>query len=329
MRKKRSMTTALLCLVFFMGLSLLLYPAVSNAWNRRHQTRAIVDYERGLGSLTPADYDALFARAEEYNRALRELKFPFTEYDVVAGYEEALNVLGNGIMGYITIPKLQTELPIYHGTSDGVLSAAVGHLEGSSLPVGGGSTHCVLSAHSGLPSAKLFTDLDTLEPGDVFSLSVLDRVLVYEVDRIQVVEPKQVEALYVQAGKDYCTLVTCTPYGVNSHRLLVRGHRVEPTERSQPIPYTGDDAPVALLGAMFIICGAGIAGIRKRGDEGYESSQADFAPAAGAGGDYSRLIGASAGGGCRGYGGRGGADDPVSSRRGIGSGRGVSVIQGS
>lgn len=270
MGKKRHMTTALLCLVFLMGLSLLLYPVVSNAWNRRHQTHAIVDYDRALRELEPADYAALFARAEAYNRALLTLRFPFTEYDAVEGYEEALNVVGNGIMGYITIPKLQTELPIYHGTSDGVLSGAVGHLEGSSLPVGGESTHCVLSAHSGLPSAKLFTDLDALAEGDVFVLSVLDRELMYEVDQILVVEPERVEALYVQAGEDYCTLVTCTPYGVNSHRLLVRGHRVEAAEEDRAIPYTGDDASPEVWAAVFGLSAAGFMIIRRGGCMGYE-----------------------------------------------------------
>lgn len=258
MGKKRDLTTAALLLVLGMGLSLLLYPAVSECWNRRHQTQAIVAYDKALRELSEADYQALFAAGEAYNRALQELRFPFTEYDRVTGYEETLNVLGNGIMGYITIPKLQTELAIYHGTSDGVLSGAVGHLEGSSLPVGGAGTHCVLSGHTGLPSAKLFTDLDTLGIGDVFVLTVLDRELVYEVDQILVVEPGEVEALYVSEGEDLCTLVTCTPYGVNSHRLLVRGHRVEAAGQERVIPYTGDDAPLWEQIARFILCGAGL-----------------------------------------------------------------------
>lgn len=258
MGKKRNRTTAVLLLVFGMGLSLLLYPTVSELWNRHHQTHAIVAYDRAINGLGEEDYRAMLAAAEAYNESLLALRFPFGEYEQLAGYEEALNVLGDGILGYISIPRLQTELPVYHGTTDGVLSGAVGHLEGSSLPVGGASTHAVLSGHSGLPSAKLFTDLDTLAEGDVFILTVLGRELLYEVDQISVVEPEEIEELYIREGEDLCTLVTCTPYGVNSHRLLVRGHRVWPETPQREIPRTGDGTPLLRSGLAAFFCAGGL-----------------------------------------------------------------------
>lgn len=212
--------------IFLLGLSLMLYPTVSNWWNSLHASAVIVDYEAARKNLTETDYAALFAAAEDYNRRIAEIDFPLMYFDQVAGYEEALNV-DSGVMGYIAIPKLHIKLPILHGTSEGVLQKAVGHLQGTSLPIGGAGNHCVLSAHRGLPSARLFTDLDQLKAGDRFTLTVLNRVLIYEVDQILTVEPQEVEALYPVEEADYCTLVTCTPYGVNSHRLLVRGKRVE------------------------------------------------------------------------------------------------------
>lgn len=239
---KKHVSTLLLILIFFIGLSLLLYPSVSDYWNSLHQTRVIEDYDAVLKELTPADYSAFFAAAETYNRMLREVEFPLMYHEEVAGYEEMLNIGGNGIMGYISIPKIDVELPVYHGTSEGVLQEAVGHLEGTSLPVGGESSHCVLSAHRGLPSARLFTDLDKMELGDTFTLTVLDRLLTYQVDQILIVEPREVEALYVTEGEDYCTLVTCTPYGVNSHRMLVRGSRIENGEQPVVVQITADAA---------------------------------------------------------------------------------------
>lgn len=233
---KKALPTIILISVFLVGLSLLLYPAVSDWWNSLHASRAIVDYDAARESLTDADYSALFQAAEDYNRQLRAIDFPLMYHDRVAGYEEALDVDGSGIMGYITIPKIQVQLPIYHGTSEGVLQKGVGHLTGSSLPIGGMGNHAVLSAHRGLPSAKLFTDLDQMQVGDRFVLNVLDRELIYEVDRILTVEPQDVEALYPIEGEDHCTLVTCTPYGVNSHRLLVRGRRVTAEEAPAVIP---------------------------------------------------------------------------------------------
>lgn len=224
---KKVLPTIILISFFLIGLSLMLYPTVSNWWNSLHASRAIVDYDAARNNLTKEDYSALFEMAEVYNRQISEIDFPLMYHDRIPGYEQTLNVDGSGIMGYITIQKIQVRLPIYHGTSEGVLQKGVGHLAGSSLPIGGEGNHAVLSAHRGLPSAKLFTDLDQMKIGDRFTLTVLDRELTYEVDQILTVEPQEVEELYPVAGEDYCTLITCTPYGVNSHRLLVRGHDVE------------------------------------------------------------------------------------------------------
>lgn len=233
MRKKRNLSTLILVLIFLVGVAVLLYPTVSDWWNDRVQTQAIVDYESVLAGLDEADYKDEFERADTYNAALAELAAPLTDYGQAEGYEEALNVAGNGMIGYLTVPRLGLELPIYHGTDSSVLNVAVGHLEGSSLPVGGEGTHCVLSAHRGLPSAKLFSDLDKLSEGDIFTITVLDRLLTYEVDQIRIVEPKDVGELAIRVGKDYCTLVTCTPYGINTHRLLVRGHRTDNAEEDE------------------------------------------------------------------------------------------------
>lgn len=236
---KKRISTGIM--IFVIGLSLLLYPGVSNFWNSIHQTYAIVDYEASLEGLSPTDYTAYWEAAEDYNRELAGLEEPLKNYDQIEGYKALLNVRNNGMMGYITIPDLNVELPIYHGTSESVLSKAAGHLEGSSLPVGGENTHCVISAHRGLPSAKLFTNLDQVEVGDSFSMKILDRTLAYEVFEISVVKPDEIEKLGIEAGKDLCTLVTCTPYGINSHRLLVHGKRTEAAlEREvQPMIETG------------------------------------------------------------------------------------------
>ena len=228
---KKHLSTLLLVAVFLLGVCIMLYPTASDYWNSLHQTRAIGAYEDALAGMTRRDYDAAFQQAEDYNRALAALDAPMSEYqslsDAGMDYEEILNINGVGIMGYIDIDAIGVELPIYHGTSPDVLNVAVGHLEGSSLPIGGEGSHCVLSAHRGLPSARLFTDLDQLQEGDTFTITVLDRLLTYEIDQILIVEPEQVDALAITPGEDYCTLVTCTPYGINTHRLLVRGKRVE------------------------------------------------------------------------------------------------------
>lgn len=226
---KKRISTGIMIMIFMIGLSLLLYPGVSNFWNSIHQTYAIVDYEASLEGLSPTDYTVYWEAAEDYNRELAGLEEPLKNYDQIDGYKAVLNVRNNGMIGYITIPDLNVELPIYHGTSESVLSKAAGHLEGSSLPVGGENTHCVISAHRGLPSAKLFTNLDQMEVGNRFSMKILDRTLTYEVFEISVVKPDEIERLGIEEGKDLCTLVTCTPYGINSHRLLVHGKRIKET----------------------------------------------------------------------------------------------------
>ena len=225
-KKNNNWTTVFLVLLLLAGVSLLLYPSLSDYWNSMHQTRAIASYAETVSQLDTAQYDEMWKAAQDYNRSLaqRETAFALTD-EQKAAYESLLDVSGLGVMGYIEIPEIDCSLPIYHGTEESVLQVAVGHLEWSNLPVGGEGTHCVLSGHRGLPSAKLFTNLDKLAIGDTFLLRVLDEVLTYEVDQILIVEPEQVDALGIVPGEDYCTLVTCTPYGINTHRLPVRGHR--------------------------------------------------------------------------------------------------------
>lgn len=231
MKKKSRFMTIFLVIILLAGLSLLLYPTVSDYWNSLHQSRAIASYEKEVANMDEDKYKEMLDDARAYNAKLAErgTSFSLTE-EQKNEYESMLDITGTGIMGYVEIPSIQCSLPIYHGTQESVLQIAIGHLEWSSLPVGGESTHCVISGHRGLPSARLFTDLDKLREGDLFMLCVLDEVLTYEVDQILIVEPKDTDALYIEEGKDYCTLVTCTPYGVNSHRLLVRGHRIENPE---------------------------------------------------------------------------------------------------
>jgi len=239
MRKHAS--TIALILILVVGLSLMLYPSFSNRWNEAHQSRAIANYSQEVAKLDDNRYGELWQQAQAYNRSLvgRENAYLLDD-DQREEYERLLDVSGMGIMGYIEIPSINVSLPIYHGTEDSVLQVAVGHLEWTSLPVGGESTHCVLSGHRGLPSARLFTDLDRLVVGDRFRLGVLDQVLTYEVDQILIVEPRDTEALLIEEGKDLCTLVTCTPYGINTHRLLVRGHRVETEKDAKNVRVTSD-----------------------------------------------------------------------------------------
>ena len=225
--------TVLLLIFFFIGLSVLLYPSISSYWNAKTQSEAIVDYEAMLANFKPEDFTAMFEAAETYNQNLADLSHPMKQYSALSkDYLATLDITGNGMMGYISIPKINQELPIYHGTSDAVLANAVGHLEGSSLPIGSEGTHCVVSAHRGLPSAVLFTHLDRLEKGDTFSLTILDRTIIYEVDQIRIVEPNDTSLLQIEQGKAYCTLLTCTPYGINTQRLLVRGHQVDTSQKS-------------------------------------------------------------------------------------------------
>ena len=240
-KKKGNFTTLLLILVLLAGLSLLLYPSVSDYWNSFHQTRAIATYAEEVANLNQDQYDEIWAAAESYNASLTDRVNAYLLSDAQKEeYQQLLNVSGLGVMGYIEIPSIDCSLPIYHGTEESVLQIAVGHLDWSSLPVGGESTHCVLSGHRGLPSAKLFTNLDKLREGDIFLLRILDEVLTYEVDQILIVEPQEVGALQIVEGQDYCTLVTCTPYGINTHRLLVRGHRIDNVEEAKTVRVTAD-----------------------------------------------------------------------------------------
>ena len=261
-KKKGNFTTILLVLILLAGLSLLLYPTVSDYWNSFHQSRVIATYAEQVAGLEEESCEQLRDEAAAYNRALigKSERYFMTEAEREA-YESLLNVSGNGIIGYIEIPEIKCSLPIYHGTDPSVLQIAVGHIEGSSLPVGGEGTHCVLSGHRGLPSARLFTDLDQLEEGDIFMLRVLDETLTYEVDQIRIVLPTELSDLGIEAGKDYCTLVTCTPYGINTHRLLVRGHRIENVEAATAVYVTADAiqiepllvAPIVAIPILFVL----------------------------------------------------------------------------
>ena len=237
---KKNKSTIILILVFFVGLSVMLYPTLSDYVNQRHQSRAVATYAADVDKLTNADYSAYFDAADAFNAQIAADPDALFHADRFTSYNATLDVTGTGIMGYITIEKIGVELPIYHGTGDSVLQVAAGHLEGTSLPVGGGSTHAVISAHRGLPSAKLFTNLDQLEVGDTFTITVLDRVLTYEVDQISIVLPTETDNLKVTEGRDYVTLMTCTPYGINSHRLLVRGRRIETPDKLKHIRVTSE-----------------------------------------------------------------------------------------
>ena len=238
---RNKLFTVLLIVIFLAGLSLLLYPSVSDYWNSFHQSRAIVQYAEQVSLLDEDQYEELWTSATDYNASLLERANSYILSDTQKEqYEELLNVSGIGVMGYIEIPSIDCSLPIYHGTEESVLQTAIGHLEWTSLPVGGESTHCVLSGHRGLPSAKLVTNLDKLVEGDVFMLRILDEVLTYEVDQILIVEPQETAELQIVEGQDYCTLVTCTPYGINTHRLLVRGHRIDNMEEAKTVHVTAD-----------------------------------------------------------------------------------------
>lgn len=259
--KKQTLSTLALVLVLLVGLSLLLYPAVSAWWNSMHQSRAIAEYSAHVRQLDPAAYEQMWQDAEAYNKALADNpdRFTMTEEERAA-YEKLLDVDGTGVMGSVEIPAINCTLPIYHGTDAGALQAGTGHLEGSSLPTGGAGTHCVLSSHRGLPSATLFTNLDKIQLGDTFTLTVLDRTLTYQVDQIIVVEPYDMDALAIDPVQDYCTLVTCTPYGINTHRLLVRGHRVENQAEAQAVRVTADAMQIEpvivapMVAAPMLLC---------------------------------------------------------------------------
>lgn len=240
-KKTGSPITLLLILILLAGISLLLYPTVSDYWNSFHQSRAIASYAEQVANIDDAQYEELWDAARDYNQSLLHRPNDFILSDEQQEiYKSLLDIGGNGIMGYIEIPKIDVMLPIYHGTKESVLQIAVGHLDWTSLPVGGAGSHCVLSGHRGLPSARLFTDLDKLKVGDVFMLHVLNEVLTYEIDQILIVEPQDTDPLLIEPGKDLCTMITCTPYGINSHRMLVRGHRIESQEEPKDIRITAD-----------------------------------------------------------------------------------------
>lgn len=228
MRNKSSLyTTIFFTIVLLVGLSVMLYPIVSNWWNERVQSHAVASYNDAIVQMDEDKTEELLDAAYAYNRKIANLNAPFSDYVKIAGYDEILDVSGTGIMGYITIPAIGVELPIYHGTSEAVLNVAAGHLQGSAIPVGGENTHAVISAHRGLPSAKLFTDLDKMVVGDVFTITILDEVYTYQVEEILIVQPYEMNRLAIIPDRDYVTLMTCTPYGVNTHRLLLRSKRIE------------------------------------------------------------------------------------------------------
>ncbi len=260
--KNNNSTTVILIIVFFVGLSLLLYPSVSDYWNSLHQSRAVAEYAEVVANLDAEKYDEMLLLAQDYNTRLsqKENRYRITEEDR-AEYTSLLNLSGNGIMGYIEIPAIGVSLPVYHGVEDSVLQIAIGHIEWSSLPIGGIGTHSVVSGHRGLPSAKLFTNLDRLVVGDTFVIRVLDETYTYEVDQINVVLPEDLTHLQFDPEEDLCTLVTCTPYGVNSHRMLVRGHRIENAEEAEAIRVTADAiqidplmmAPLVAAPMLFVL----------------------------------------------------------------------------
>ena len=254
---KEQKVNIILCLVILIGVGLLSYPTVSDWWNRFHQTRAVASYAAAVSQMKTEDYDRLFAEADDYNRKLAGtgMKWSMTDEEIQE-YNSILDISENGIMGYIDIPRIRQTLPIYHGTDDAVLQVAIGHLAGTSLPVGGDSTHCVVSGHRGLPSARLFTDLDRLTVGDIWTMTVLNRTVTYEVDQIRIVEPEDLSELQIVQGRDYCTLLTCTPYGINSHRLLVRGHRIANLDGDANVTADAmqvDQTLVAIVVAIIIL----------------------------------------------------------------------------
>lgn len=265
-KKQSGITTAALILVFLVGLGLILYPSVSDYWNNLHQSRAISSYSEIVAKVDNTEYEKLLEEAREFNEYLinRPHSWELTEEEKEK-YYSVLDISGTGIMGYVTIDKIGVKAPIYHGTDESVLQIAIGHMEASSFPIGGPGTHAVISGHRGLASARLFTDIDKLEKGDTFIVNVLDEVMTYEVDQIMIVLPYELDELSIVDGKDYVTLVTCTPYGINTHRLLVRGHRIENAKEVKKIRVSADAvqlepvtiapfvaAPILLIFALWV-----------------------------------------------------------------------------
>lgn len=254
MKKYRNLiiNTALVA-ALVIGICIIAYPSFSNWWNSRKQSRAIAVYDRTVSDMNDAAKEKQLERARKYNDELKKLSSPLSEYKDIKGYEQTLDITGTGIMGYIEIPKINTYLPIYHGTSPEVLNVAVGHLQGTSLPIGGKGCHSVISAHRGLPSAKLFTDIDQLTENDTFRITVLDETLDYEIDKIETILPYETDMLQPVPDMDYVTLMTCTPYGINTHRLLVRAHRTD-TELPHVVKVTADAVPADEIAVLpFIV----------------------------------------------------------------------------
>lgn len=251
---KNHRSTILPILILLIGLSLMLYPSFADWWNSFHSSRSIASYVEQVANIDDAQYEELWDAAWDYNQSLLHRPNDFLLSDEQQEiYKSLLDFGGNGIMGYIEIPMIDVMLPIYHGTKESVLQIAVGHLDWTSLPVGGAGSHCVVSGHRGLPSARLFTDLDKLKVGDVFMLHVLNEILTYEIDQILIVEPQDTDPLLIEPGKDLCTMITCTPYGINSHRMLVRGHRIESQEEAKVIRITADAVRIEpLMVAPFV-----------------------------------------------------------------------------
>lgn len=254
-KKKGSFSTILLTLILLAGFSVMLYPTVSDWWNSRHASQAIANYVDAVADMDEDVKREMLEAAAAYNASLSpgvHFKLSDEEY---AEYESLLDLTGTGIMGYVQIPSIDVNLPVYHGTEESVLQVAVGHIAGSSLPVGGEGSHCVLSGHRGLPTARLFTDLDDMGMGDLFTVSALDEVFTYEVDQIRIVLPEEVDELGIVPGKDFCTLVTCTPYGVNTHRMLVRGHRIDNLDKKAVVVVT---AEAQRIPSYYVIPAVGI-----------------------------------------------------------------------
>ena len=270
---KSKIYTAALLLIFVIGVSLLLYPTVSDYWNSFTSSRAITHYSDEVANMNRELYQQILSEAQAYNQSLVGRSNSYLLSDAQkAEYERLLNIDGTGVMGYVEVPSIKVSLPIYHGTEESVLQVAIGHLEWSSLPVGGASSHCVISGHRGLPSAKLFSDLDEVVEGDIFIMRVLDETFTYEVDQILIVEPQDTEALLIQEGEDLCTLVTYTPNGINTHRLLVRGHRIDNLAESNTIRITSDAmqiepiivAPIVAMPMILILVSMVMFGGKKK-----------------------------------------------------------------
>ena len=257
---KKNLLSGVMVIGLLVGIGLLVYPSVANYWNQFHQSRAIMNYSEAVAKMSPEEYKRILESARKYNEQLaaRGLHFVMDEADKAA-YEKELNVDDTGIMGYVSIPKFHVRCPIYHGVEDSVLQVAIGHLEATSLPVGGKNTHTQISGHRGLPSARLFTDLDKVKEGDTWTITVLNETYTYECDQIRIVEPEDLSELQIVEGEDLCTLITCTPYGINTHRLLVRGHRVPNAQGSADIIADGIQiepvyiAPILAIPAIIIL----------------------------------------------------------------------------